>query len=118
MSLFNALLEKHNLTLKENRVYNQTGEFAVLVSPGFGAGWSTWGADVFDPAAVVSVLSSLTCEDYEGLFEELNGIPVEEYTGGYRDLEVIWVKPGTQFRVEEYDGSESLIVNSSDYWLT
>lgn len=24
------------------KYYNQNGELAVLISPGFGAGWSTW----------------------------------------------------------------------------
>lgn len=40
----------------------------------------------------------------------------EVYTGGANNLEVARLDSGTQFRVEEYDGSESIVVNYAEYW--
>jgi hypothetical protein len=39
-------------------------------------------------------------------FESL-GYP-NVYFGGFNQIEIEWVEPGTQFRIDEYDGSESL----------
>jgi hypothetical protein len=44
-------------TIKEGRVYNEKNEFAILLSPGYGAGWSTWDANLFCPLAVMMLLS-------------------------------------------------------------
>jgi hypothetical protein len=40
------------------------------------------------------------------------------YTGGASDLKVVWVPQGSQFRIEEYDGSESLKLKDSEDWIT
>lgn len=95
---------------------NRDGKVAVLISPGFGAGWSTWGYSqpqcLFDPKVVqwVEEGKSTPIEDvidYDGDF----------YTGGADDLEIVWLEEGTQFRVEEYDGYESLVTNEDGYWM-
>jgi hypothetical protein len=40
--------------------------------------------------------------------EHLTGT-ADVYTGGVRDLEVAWLPQGTAFRIEEYDGNESIV---------
>jgi hypothetical protein len=89
--------------------YNEEGQVAVLISPGFGAGWSTWGGDaaeamVFDSRLVDYVLLN----GAEGLGEYALSLSYDSYMGGAGDVEVIWVDAGTRFVIEEYDGSESI----------
>jgi hypothetical protein len=94
------------------------GKMAALVSPGFGAGWSTWCREhefemLTDPDLVQLVLDG----DLAGaaaLAEER----YEAYTGGARDLCVAWIPLGTQFVVNEYDGSESIQTKDSVGWHT
>lgn len=95
---------------------NSNGKVAVLISPGFGAGWSTWASDeirdfmLFDKKLVEMALGddpgSVGSEDLEKYILEQTG---EEYVyvGGW-PCSVEWLTPGTPFRVEEYDGHETL----------
>lgn len=92
-----------------DRYTNEHGEVAVLISPGFGAGWVTWNDDdealLFHPELVQAVLDKKSTKEIEAIAERL--VP-DGYFGGARNLKVIWLEPGTLFTVEEYDGSESL----------
>jgi len=94
------------------------GMVAVLYSPGFGAGWSTWNRGVpeilFDPAIVkfiehdqMAELTTYVTLKYPGL-----------YTGGMKDLSVAWVSVGTEFRISEYDGAESIELKDNTNWIT
>jgi hypothetical protein len=87
------------------------GKVAVLYSPGFGAGWYSWNSQypecLFDPEIVVAVengdlnkVSDLAIEKWENF-----------YTGGSDDLKIEWLPEGTAFRIDEYDGSESIITS-------
>ena len=91
------------------------GMVAVLYSPGFGAGWHTWGAPVeaiFDPALATAVLMGDTAAALHIAKEKWPN----QYTGGVDDLVVGWVPVGTAFRINEYDGSESLVLmDKEDY---
>jgi len=89
------------------------GNTAVLVSPGFGAGWSTWSNDareeacVFDSRIVEKVLAG---EDVtEEWLKQIWGLDEDDYIGtfGVEDLTVEWVPTGQRFFIEVYDGSES-----------
>lgn len=87
------------------------GKVAVLVSPGYGAGWSTWNTQeeewlLFDEALVEMAERGATGTEVETFLAE-QGVQ-HVYTGGWCDIEVQWVPQGTRFIVEEYDGSESL----------
>ena len=42
----------------------------------------------------------------------------DEYFGGLEDLEVKWVPVGARFRIDEYDGAETLVLESHETWLT
>ena len=94
------------------------GQVAVLVSPGFGAGWSSWdrtyGEDmIFDPVLAAYI--------DEGKIDEARTYVVmrfpEAYDGGVDDLVVQWVPVGTAFRIHEYDGSESIEIKDKMNWV-
>jgi hypothetical protein len=91
------------------------GLVAVLYSPGYGAGWSTWNSDdkdilLFHPKLVEMVekgeqhnITDKWLEDHLQL--------TDVYNGGAEDLVIKWIPEGTQFYVKEYDGSESIILS-------
>ncbi len=95
----------------------QDGKVAVLYSPGYGAGWSTWAdsdaeAMIFDRDIVQAVL--------DGGNERAGEIAVlkyDAYVGGARSLNVEFVPEGVLFRINEYDGYESVeFLNETNFY--
>lgn len=93
--------------------YKKNGMVAVLYSPGYGAGWSTWTCKdeeieflLFDKklARLVEAGDLAAAEKY------VTSIHPDVYTGGAKDLRIEWLPEGTHFRVEEYDGSERIVL--------
>lgn len=92
------------------------GKVAVLVSPGYGAGWSSWNPEyvkemLFDAEIVEALL--------EDRYSDLEKLAEEKWPNAYisiDDLRVEWVPVGTEFRIEEYDGSERLVTREEDIW--
>ena len=84
---------------------------AVLVSHGFGAGWYSWNQEhqelLFHPKLVEMVEQGKEKEIDDEWIEENIGIDI--YCGGAKGLTIYWLPVGTAFRIEEYDGAESLI---------
>ena len=102
------------------------GQVAVLYSPGFGAGWYTWGFSVygeemlFDPWIVDVLLSDEYTRD-EKTQRILAHCAVkypDAYTGGVEDLCIEWIPQGTAFRIEEYDGNENIEYRDTTDWIT
>jgi hypothetical protein len=99
------------------------GKVAVLVSPGFGAGWSTWASSEFEnwarfsPAVVAWVEGGKTGDIEELVAAEL-GADSYFYVGGALDLEIEWSPVGTPFIINEYDGSESLQTEGNTNWCS
>lgn len=98
------------------------GKVAVLVSPGFGAGWSTWGSEhanivLFHPE-IVKWVEEGKKGDIEEIIKEILGPDAYFYTGGARDLEIEWLPIGTLFQITEYDGSETLKTMKDTNWKT
>jgi hypothetical protein len=89
----------------------KNGMVAVLVSRGYGAGWSTWCYDydreklMYDPTLVELVEGNASRENLE--YYVRTAYP-EQYTGGLDGIYVEWVPQGTRFRVNEYDGAETV----------
>lgn len=83
------------------------GKVAILISPGLGAGWSTWNWEnaeelLFDKELIEKFINDRP--NFEKFAEE-------KYPDCYlstRDLCVEWIDQGTQFEINEYDGNESL----------
>jgi hypothetical protein len=98
--------------------YIVDGKVAVLYSPGYGAGWYSWHDRlelVFDPAIVLMVLNN-----QHNLIEEYvkDKYGNDIYLGGADQLKVDWLHIGTSFRINEYDGSESIVTRQEDNWIT
>ena len=114
--------------------YIKDNHIAVLVSPGYGAGWSTWGDRnlAVDKRVVEFYLQH---KDDKVYIDKLHHtLPSESnvlreaselfkswgyehvYFGGFGDIEIEWVPIGTAFRIQEYDGNEWIeYVNNIDY---
>lgn len=100
----------------------RNGKVAVLISNGYGAGWSTWNTEhpecLFDPEIVEAVLAKKSTDDIVALAEaKWNAGEGYFYAGGARNLTVEWLPIGTRFQIEEYDGFESLIVADEQVWM-
>jgi hypothetical protein len=94
------------------------GKVAVLISPGFGAGWSTWNLrnpdTLFDAGLADLVLKG----DPEQILAYATVKWPDAYMGGLKDLTVEWVDQGQLIKINEYDGSESIEYRDSDDWIT
>ncbi len=87
------------------------GNVAVLISNGYGAGWYSWNTQypqiIFHPKIVELVEAGKQSTIDEDWMKEHLGIK-DIYCGGAADLKIHWLKQGTAFVIEEYDGAESL----------
>lgn len=107
------------------------GKVAVIVSPGYGAGWSTWlGSETSHKRE-----EAVFCPDLVLAIEVGDAAAVKEraarifgpdiYLGGLvrsdeRGIKarVQWVPIGTRFEISEYDGFETLrVLDPSDGYI-
>lgn len=92
------------------RLYRD-GKTAVLISPGYGYGWSSWNSD----NAEFLLHDRLLCQyvldrDYDKVRGRCDAVLGEdEVYGDLLDLVVVWVPTGAPFYVHEYDGSERIV---------
>lgn len=105
-----------NKTIKDGKV-------AVLYSPGFGAGWYTWNlaqpSCLFDPEIVELVQTGGAASEIEELArKKWHDGDAYFYPGGADDLVIAWLPEGTKFRIDEYDGSEILVTEDDQEWIT
>ena len=99
------------------------GQMKVLVSRGYGAGWSTWNDPrmAFDERLIRAFECGITQEDMQELcvecgYMDVNGDP--PYMGGFKQLEVVDISSGVLFQIMEYDGSEYIeYFEESDWYL-
>lgn len=89
----------------------------VLISPGYGAGWSTWNyIDLaFDPDIISAFEAGLNKEDMCNFIINLGY--EKPYMGGYTQCKIVDIPKGTRFRIEEYDGYESIEACSDTDWM-
>jgi hypothetical protein len=108
------------------RKYIRDGKVAVLISPGFGSGWSTWNLNypqmLFDPVIVEMLLNAKEGEEefVTGQIEahvETN-YPDASFISALEHLEVQWISVGTEFIVDEYDGNEWIVFKDQMAWIT
>lgn len=98
----------------------RNGKVAVLISPGFGAGWSSWGTPsdfmLFDRRFVECVEAGGHLDGrIDSLIKEIFG---DEYicTLGAGNLKIEWIDEGSPFYVHEYDGNEWIVTSENDAW--
>ena len=100
------------------------GQVAVLYSPSWGAGWSTWEQDpdvkmamLFDPQ--IADIRDQGAPDWQERAKAIAQIKYPDaYLGGLQDLRVKWLRQGTQFRIDEHDGNELIVINGEQEWIT
>ena len=93
------------------------GKVAVLVSPGYGAGWYSWHRNeelLYDP----SIVEWVEQQAFDKVLTYMELKHPDVYCGGLDDLEIKWVSTGDRFRIDEHDGAESLVLEKNEYWLT
>ena len=114
-------------------LYVKRGKIGILVSPGYGAGWSTWNQKelAYDKRVVDYWLAHKDDEDFmanvdsfsenddkeevAAFFESLGYHSV--YLGGFNQIVMRYVKPGVKWKISEYDGWESLETENDDDFI-
>lgn len=92
------------------------GQVAVIFSPAYGAGWYSWHQIpelLFDP----SIVEWIEQEESDKIKNYLTLKYPGEYFGGVEDLCIKWMDQGTEFRIHEYDGAESIEYRNKQDWL-
>jgi hypothetical protein len=107
----------------------QDGRVAVLHTAWHGAGWSTWAEPqekltlLFEPdvAEVVMRYRGQKYFDEIKMVEEIRLLfaikAYASYQQGASHLTVRWIPQGTQFRIREHDGLESVELNNQIDWI-
>lgn len=95
------------------------GMVAVLVSPRFGSGWSTWNSCHRETLCMdAEIVQAVLDKDINKAVEIAKQKCSDFYEGGAEGLTVEWVKKGAAFEIDEYDGSESLhVIGDHDYMV-
>ncbi len=114
-----ALTEEYEID--NGKVY-KNGNVAVLYSPGYGGGYTTWssseGLSPFQPQVVACLLASrrdlITVDNLRMWMDIADNDDFSPYLGGVKDLEIEWLPKGTIFEIDEYDGFESIRVFNAD----
>ena len=94
----------------------------VLISPKFGAGWSTWNCKeiAIDKDLIAAFESGCTEEEMVELCDKkgyCDSLGNSIYTGGFVDLVVKEVPKGSLFKIREYDGSEVIEIFNEKGWF-
>ena len=94
------------------------GMVAVLFSPYHGAGWYSWHYVeqlLYDPQVVDMVQSNTSAKTIELYCKTVYGN--NHFYGGAEDLKVLWIPAGTHFRIQEYDGYETVEIRETIDWI-
>lgn len=92
------------------------GKVAVLYSPTYGAGWYSWNKKhkdcLFEPQ-IVSLVEDKDNYSEQEFINKINELAIklygeDFYAGGGKDLVIQWLPQGMAFKIEEYDGCESI----------
>lgn len=100
----------------------RNGKVAVLYSPNFGAGWYSWHHTpelVFHPRLVELIEQKRNSEINDELIAEILGIDEDDvpYISS-REVIIAWIDEGTVFKIDEYDGAESIVLQENEDLLT
>ncbi len=102
----------------------------VLISRGFGAGWSTWNgmnpcdSDFLQFLTENGEIGSINNFEWEIYIEQSDvedyfaSKKMSPYCGGTDGFVIEWLEEGTRFRINEYDGAESIEIFDPDDYMT
>ena len=106
-------MNRDHKVVRDNKV-------AVLYRHGYGAGWSTWNTEhpamLYDPTVVKWVEEDKPEDALARLEATLDEKYPGCYLGGMRDLQIQWLPLNTWFIVDEYDGSERIVLQEGIVW--
>jgi hypothetical protein len=89
---------------------------AVCYSPGYGAGWSTWNDEYKEELCMRKEIVEFVMEkDFDGLTVFMEENYPDVYLGGMRDLCIRMVPVGSFFKINEYDGNESVELGFTEF---
>lgn len=88
------------------------GKVAVIVSPNYGAGWSTWNRNSQAMCMDERIVSALLYDDESTAKLVAKQLFPDAFIGS-QILVVEWVPVGTIFEIQEYDGAETLRIIAS-----
>jgi hypothetical protein len=102
--------------------YRKGRQVAVLYSPRYGAGWTSWNETyktflAMDKGLVELVLNEASREEVDKYIKDKLGPDSYVYTGGWRDIAIEWLTEGTAFRITEYDGYEQIELGGEVDWM-
>lgn len=103
-----------------NKIISRDYKVAILYSPGYGTGWSTANRNthslLYDPETVVWVESGKrnVCAYMRRMKDRFPFAVISE--NAIKNLEVAWLPVGTEFRIEEYDGHETIVRRDQVQW--
>jgi len=96
----------------------------VLISKGYGAGWSTWADNkykqflLFDKGLIELAKRKAPEEEVKEYIKSKLGEEADIYMGGWNQIEIIEVEDDDKFRVTEYSGAEGLeFRDNEEEWL-
>ena len=93
------------------------GKVAVIYHPRYGAGWYSWhGVDelLFDPVVAQMVEADADSENIIAYCEKAYPAALHLFA---EDLEIEWIPIGSEFIIDEYDGSETIRLKDEFSWL-
>ena len=90
---------------------------AVLYSPGHGAGWYSW-HNIPELLFDSSVVQWLEARELDKIKNYITLKYPGKYFGSLDTLAIRWIPVGTEFIIDEYDGSETIRYKESIPWLT
>lgn len=115
-----------SITIQRTRYVREDGMVGVVITPGFGGGFSTWSNNpemALDPQIVEWVLEMNKHEhgslEYNRTQDKIyHYVTGEKYNASYHGdtLVVAWVPQGTRFIIHEYDGRESIWREDEIQW--
>lgn len=117
-----------------NLYWNDTHTaYAALISPGFGAGWSSWeGTELaYDKRVVEFWLAHKDDEKWMKAIKNFESSAHDEaanffrsigyencpYMSGFANIELVWIPSGALWRVDEYDGAETIVFWDDENWI-
>ena len=94
--------------MSKTKMFKKNGKVAVIISPGFGSGFST--TNDRNMAIDFDLVDAFLKSD----MTKFKYIADEKYGDWYQSVDmrfkVEWVPEGSRFMVQEYDGHESLVI--------
>lgn len=102
------------------RLAGDNHTIGVVVSPRYGAGWSTWNAEIEEFLCLDAlIVDAVLKKDWEAVLKRIEAVHpnVGVYDGGLENCVVEWVPEGSLFRIDEYDGFETVVLfDETDFY--